>query len=105
MSSNKPLVHTTENLAKEVINNMKTEKPQEYQTKKDKYISNEPKKGMALNKSSSLDNSGASQRTETEYTVKPLKKQGIYHQLVTRTKKIKINTNGIISIICTCNHC
>ena len=59
------MVPTTEKMVKEVINNMETEKPQESQTKKDKYISNEPKKGMALNKSSSLDNSGASQRTET----------------------------------------
>ena len=40
-----------------------TEKPQVYQSKKDKYISNESNKGTALNKSRS------SQITETEYTV------------------------------------
>ena len=34
---------------------METEKPQAYQTKKDKSISNESNKGMALDKSSSLD--------------------------------------------------
>ena len=74
MSSNKPLVPTTENMLKEAISNMETDKPQASQTKKDKSISNESNKGMALNKSSSLDNSRASERTETEGKVKPLNK-------------------------------
>ena len=62
MSSNNPLVPTTENMVKEVIINMETDKPQASQTKKDKYISNESNKGMALNKSSSLDNSISSEK-------------------------------------------
>ena len=33
MSSNKPLVPTTEKMVKEVINNMETDKPQASQTK------------------------------------------------------------------------
>ena len=53
---------------------METDKPQESQTKKDKSISNESDKGTALNKSSSLDNSRPSERTETEDTVKTLNK-------------------------------
>ena len=52
----------------------KTEKPQEYQSKKDKSISNESNKGMPLDKSILLDKSRASQITETEYTVKTLNK-------------------------------
>ena len=59
------MVLTTENMFKEVISNMETDKPQEYQTKKDKSISNESNKGMSLNKSSSLDNSNVYERTET----------------------------------------
>ena len=66
MSSNNPLVPTTENMVKEVIINMETDKPQAYQTKKDKSISNESNKGMTLNKSSSLDNSRASGKTENK---------------------------------------
>ena len=52
MFSNNPLVPITENIVKEVINNMETDKPKAYQTKKDKSIRNEPKRGMALNTSS-----------------------------------------------------
>ena len=51
-----------------------TDKPQASQTKKDKSISNESNKGMPLNKSSSLYKSRASKITETEDTVKRLKK-------------------------------
>ena len=50
MSSNKPLVPTTENMIKEVISNTETDKPQASQTEKDKYISNESDKGIKLNK-------------------------------------------------------
>ena len=45
-----------------------TGKPQVSKSKKDKSISNESKKGVAL------DKSRPSQRNETEDTVKPLKK-------------------------------
>ena len=51
-------------MVKEVISNMETDKPQESQTRRDKSISNESNKGMALNKSISLDNFKASERTE-----------------------------------------
>ena len=44
---------------------METDKTKASQTKKDKLILNEPNKGTALNKSSSLDNSRAYERTET----------------------------------------
>ena len=74
MYFNKSLVPTTENMSKEVISNTETDKPQASQTKKDKYISNESNKGMALNKSISLDNPRSSERTETEDTVKTLNK-------------------------------
>ena len=53
---------------------MVKDKPQASQTKKDKYISNESNKGMALNKSSLLDNSKAHKLSEIEDTVKPLLK-------------------------------
>ena len=68
MYSNKPLVPTTEEMVKEVISNMKTDKPQASQTKNKKSISNESNRGMGLNKSRS------SSRTETEDTVKPINK-------------------------------
>ena len=74
MSYNNPLVPNTEKMVKEVINNMETYKLQSSQTKKDKYISNKSNKGMSLDKSSSLNKSRASQRTETEDTVKTIKK-------------------------------
>ena len=61
-------------MVKEVISSMETDKPQASQTKKDKFISNESNKGVALNKSSSLDHSMSSERTKTEDTVKPLNK-------------------------------
>ena len=54
--SNKPLVPTTEDIVKEVISNMETDKPQASQTKKN-YISNESNKVIALNKSISLHKS------------------------------------------------
>ena len=69
MFSNNPLVPITEKIVKEVINNMETDKPQASQTKQKIYISNESNKGVSFNKSSSLDNSRSSPRTETEETV------------------------------------
>ena len=65
MSSNKPLFHTTEYMIKEVLSNMETDKPQASQTKNKKSIRNEPNKGMALNKSFSLDKSKYSLRNYT----------------------------------------
>ena len=62
MSSNKPLVPTTEDIVKEVISNMETDKPQASQTKKNNYISNESNKVIALNKSISLHKSRSSSR-------------------------------------------
>ena len=76
MSSNKPLVPTTEYMVKEVISNMKTDKPKASQTKNKNSMSNESNKGMALNKSRSYS------RTETEDTVKPLNKKDQFHQPV-----------------------
>ena len=98
MSSKKPLVHTTEEMVKEGIDDMETQfyvveksinhhkeknkidaineidKPQAYQSKRDKSIRNESNKGMSVDKSSSLDNSRSSERIEIEDTVKPLNK-------------------------------
>ena len=50
MSSNKPLVPTTENTIKDVTGDLKTEKAQASQTKNKNPISNESNKGMALHK-------------------------------------------------------
>ena len=58
------MVPTTEKMVKEVISNMETDKTQASQTKKDKSISNESNKGMALKKSSSLNRSRSSEITE-----------------------------------------
>ena len=74
MSSNNPLFPTTEDMVKEMISNMETDKTQASQTKNKKSIINVSKEGVALNKSSSLDKSRPSSRTETEDTVKPLNK-------------------------------
>ena len=97
MSSKRPLVATTDQMAKEGIDDMKkpnmtekaitnrmgknkiystnkTDKPKAYQSKKDKSISNESNKGISLDKSRSLGKSRASKRTETEDTVKTINK-------------------------------
>ena len=89
MSSKNPLVHTTEKMVKEGINDMETkpnleyesithtiaknkfdsinetDKPKTIQSEKDKSIRNELNKGIALDKLRSLDKSSTSQRTET----------------------------------------
>ena len=70
------MVPITEKRVKEVISYVETDKPQASQTIKDKSIIIESNKGMAFNKSISLDNSRDYERTETEYTVKPLDKTG-----------------------------
>ena len=74
MSSNNPLVPKTEEMVKEVIDNLKTDKTQASQTKNKNPTSNESYKYMALNKSISLDKSRSSSITETEDTVKPQNK-------------------------------
>ena len=71
MSSNNPLVPTTEDTVKEVIGNFKTDKQESSQTKNKKPISNESDKDIALNKLGSQDKSRSSSRTETEDTVIP----------------------------------
>ena len=65
MSSNNPLVPTTEKTVKEIVGNLKTDKPQASQTKNKKPIINESNKCMTLNKPSSLGKSRPSSRTET----------------------------------------
>ena len=52
-------METTPNVVEKAITHRKET------SKKDKSISNESKKGMSLDKSSSLDKSRSSQRTET----------------------------------------
>ena len=74
MSSNSPLVPTTEDTVKDVIGNFKTEKQEASQTKNKNPIRNESDKYMALNKLTSLDKSMSSSRTETEDTLKPQNK-------------------------------
>ena len=69
MSSNNPLVPTTEGTIKEVIGNLKTDKQEASQTKNKYPIINESDKDMALNKLISLDKSRSSSITETEDTV------------------------------------
>ena len=65
MSSNNPLVPTTEYTVKDVIGNFKIDKQEASKTKNKKPISNKPYKEMALNKLTSLDKSRYSSRTET----------------------------------------
>ena len=72
MSSNNPLVPTTEDLVKDVIGDFKIEIQEASKTKT--IISNESYKYMALNKLTSLDRSRSSSITETEDTVKPQNK-------------------------------
>ena len=74
MSSNNPLVPTTEDTVKDVIGNLKTDKQEASQTKNKNPISNESDKGTALNKLTSLNKSGSSSIIETEDTVKPKNK-------------------------------
>ena len=76
MSSNNPLLPTTEDTVKEVIGNLKTDKQEASKTKNKKPIINESDKDMALNKLTSLDESRSSSITETEDTVKLQNKTG-----------------------------
>ena len=97
MSSNKPLVTNTQKIVKEGINDTETKRnvvrkaithhkgkkltqstkhtnQKHLKVKKYKCISNESNTGMALNESRSLDKLRASQRIETEDTVKKISK-------------------------------
>ena len=76
MSSNNPLVPTTEDTVKDMIGNLKTDKQEASKTKNKKPKSNESDKYTALNKLTSLDKSGSCSRTETEDTVKKQNKTG-----------------------------
>ena len=60
MSSNNPLIPTTEDTVKDVIGNLKTDKQEASKTKNEKPISNDSDKYMALNKLTSLDKSRSS---------------------------------------------
>ena len=71
MSSNIPLILTTEDTVKDVIGNLKTDQQEASKTKNEKPIRNDSDKHMALNKLTSLDKSGSSSITETEDTVIP----------------------------------
>ena len=71
MSSNNPLIPTTEEMVKDVIGNLKIDKQQASQSKNEKPIINESDKDMALNKLTSLYKSRSYSITETEDTVKP----------------------------------
>ena len=51
-----------------------TDKPQASKSKKDRYIRNESNKCISLDKSSSLNKSRASKKTEIEYTLKTINK-------------------------------
>ena len=75
MSSNNPLFPKTEEKVKEVISNTEADKPKSSKTKNRKPIQNEPNKGIALNKSRSLDKSRSSSINETKDTVKKLNKK------------------------------
>ena len=83
---------------------METDKPQASKSKKDKYISNESNKGMALDKSRLLGKSRAYQRTEIEDIVKPLKKSSISSASLSdksakiqQPKEIKFRNDNFIS--------
>ena len=65
MSSNIPLIPTTEDTVKDVIGNLKTDQQEASQTENEKRISNDSEKYMTLNKLISLDKSRSSSRTET----------------------------------------
>ena len=91
MSSNKTLVPTTKKMVKEVIRNTETDKQQAYQTKINKSKSNESNKKMALNKSSSLDYSRASEGTETKHILKQLNKRRLMLSASLSDKNTKIN--------------
>ena len=71
MSSDNPLILTTEDTVKDVIGNFKTNQQEALQTKNKNPINNESDKDMALNKLTSLDKSMYSSITETEDTVIP----------------------------------
>ena len=55
MSSNIPLIPTTEVTVKDVIGNLKTDQQEASQTENEKPIRNDSEKYMALNKLTSLD--------------------------------------------------
>ena len=63
MSSNIPLVPTTEYMFKDVIGTLKNDQQEASQTENEKPISNDSEKDKALNKLTSLDKSGSSSIT------------------------------------------
>ena len=65
MSSNIPLIPTTEDTVKDVIGNFKTDQQEAPQTENEKPISNDSDKDMAFNKLTSLDKSKSFSGTET----------------------------------------
>ena len=95
MSSKNPMVPKSEKKVKEVISNMETDKTQAFK----KYVFNESNKGTALNKSTSLDNSRSSTRTETSSSLseKDTKSQQP-KEIKFRSVKLRIDTSSISSM-------
>ena len=76
MSSNIPLIPTTEDTIKYNIGNLKTNQQEASHTKNEKPILNDSDKYMSLNKLTSFRKSRSSSKTETEDTVIPETKLG-----------------------------
>ena len=70
MSSNIPLINTTEYKIQDDIGNLQTEKQKASDSYYGKPLIKDKEKDMALNKLPSLDNSWSSSKTETENTLK-----------------------------------
>ena len=70
MSSNIPLINTTEDKIQDDIGNLKTEKQKSSESYYENPLSKDKEKDMALNKVSSLNKSRSTLETETENTVK-----------------------------------
>ena len=98
MSSNIPLINSTEDKNQDNIGNLKTDNQKASYSYFGKTISEDIEKYMVLNKLPSLDKSRSSSKTETEDTVKLNTKNDQYHQPVQMIKNMKEQQPKVITI-------
>ena len=79
VSSNIPLINTTEDKIQDDISNLQIEKQKVSGSYSEKPLSKDIEKDMAMNKLPSLDKSRSSSKTETENTLKLDTKKDHYH--------------------------
>ena len=86
MSSNIPLINSTEDKIQYNIGNLQIQKQKELESYSEKPLNKDKDKDMSQNKVTSSDKYGSASKTETEHTVKLDTKKNLYHQPVQMIK-------------------